>query len=344
MAYHTTARGLVAAMVGSAVLVAAPLPWMIGDTMAEEVVRAQFARPTTIPAPAANALTEARITLGKTLFFDRRLSLSETVACSSCHVPWIGWGDRAARPLNDSGAAMNRRTLPTINLAFHKKYLWDGRTGNLDTQAVGPMTNPGIMGLSEAEIGRRLGAVPGYHPMFETAYPGEPIDAGTAAKAIASFERSLVSDPAPFDDWIAGQDDAIGPEAKRGFALFTGRAGCSACHSGWLFGDDGFHDIGLPNPQDVGRAKQVPGNEKMMFAFRTPSLRDVAVRPPYMHDGSLATLAAVVDFYAEGGIARPSRSDEIRPLTLSAEERNALVVFMKSLTSRQRPFTTPVLP
>ncbi len=253
-----------------------------------------FRRP---PLPAVDTAAAPVMALGKVLFFDRRLSKTGSVACASCHLPSLGGADRVARPFNDGGTLMARRTLPTVNLTEMPRLLGDGRFSSL-----------------------------------ETLIP-------------AAFQRSLVSGRAPFDCWVGGDDTAIGAGAKQGFALFTGRAGCSACRGGWTFSDGGFHDTGLPDTGDLGRGKQVPNSVKMRNAFRTPGLRDVALQPPYRHDGSLPTLTAVVDFYASGDEARPSRADEIKPLTLSPEEHSALVAFLPSLTGRQdAEFTVPVPP
>jgi cytochrome c peroxidase len=152
-----------------------------------------------------------------------------------------------------------------------------------------------------------------------------------------------VSGRAPFDAWIEGNTKAISEEAKRGFVLFNTKGGCAECHSGWNFTDDSFHDIGLASP-DIGRAKQLPGVIKMKYAFKTPNLREIARRGPYMHDGSVATLEAVMDHYNEGGIKRDSLSELIKPLGLSKQECADLVAFMKTLTSDMDPTTVPVLP
>ncbi len=309
-----------------------------------DALREPFRRPTTIPAPPENPLTDAKVILGKTLFFDPLLSGSGTVSCATCHSPLIGWTDRVAKPLNDVGVPMERRTPPTVNLAFGDTFLWDGRSENLDTQATGPMSNPGIMNLPPGEMVRRLGAIAGYRALFAAAFPGEAISPATMARAIAAFERSVVSAPAPFDAWVAGDEGAIPEGAKRGFGLFIGKAACVKCHEGWNFTGGSFHDIGLLDTSDPGRARQVPGVVKLQHAFKTPTLRDVAIRPPYMHDGSLKTLAQVIDFYDTGGVVRPSKAGDVRPLGLSAGEKRDLVDFLLTLTGRPEPFVAPVLP
>jgi cytochrome c peroxidase len=161
---------------------------------------------------------------------------------------------------------------------------------------------------------------------------------------MATFERTIVAAPAPFDRWIEGDESAIDASAKRGFALFNDKAGCANCHQGPSFTDDSFHDIGIAPEDDIGRGRLFPTSVKLMHAFKVPTLRDVARRAPYMHDGSLPTLAAVVDAYDSGGMARPSRSELIHPLGLSADEKRDLIAFLSTLTSDPRPFELPALP
>jgi cytochrome c peroxidase len=176
----------------------------------------------------------------------------------------------------------------------------------------------------------RIGAEGGYAARFNAALPGRPIDLGTVARAVAAFERTLDPGIAPFDRWVAGEEGAITDAAKRGFGLFTGKAACAACHRGWRFTDDDFHDIGITTT-DEGRGREVK-NASLNFAFKTPTLRSVALRAPYMHDGSITTLADVVRHYEKGGIDRPSRSPLMQPIRLTEEERRDLVAFMGTLT------------
>jgi cytochrome c peroxidase len=221
--------------------------------------------------------------------------------------------------------------------------MWDGRLANLEEQALGPIQSPGEMNMPIEQLMQRLGTIPEYKPLFAAAFPAETMSPKTLAKAIATYERTVVSQRAPFDDWIDGNERAISEEAKRGFVLFNTKALCSSCHEGWNFTNDGFQDIGLPS-DDVGRGKFAPGVIKMQHAFKTPGLREITRRSPYMHDGSLATLEQVVDHYDKGGAERPSRSDLMKPLGLSAQEKSDLVSFLKTLTSDLSPTAVPVLP
>jgi cytochrome c peroxidase len=165
----------------------------------------------------------------------------------------------------------------------------------------------------------------------------------TLAEAIATYERTVVSEPAPFDAWIEGNEKAISEEAKRGFVIFNTKAQCSSCHEGWNFTNEGFQDIGLVSA-DVGRGQFLPDVIKMKHAFKTPGLREIARRGPYMHDGSMATLEEVVEHYDRGGVDRPSRSDLMKPLALSSQEKSELVAFLKTLTSNLSPTSVPALP
>jgi cytochrome c peroxidase len=181
-------------------------------------------------------------------------------------------------------------------------------------------------------IEERIRTAPDYVAKFNAALPGKPINVDTIAQAIAAFERTIEPGPAPFDRWIGGDEAAISPAAKRGFAVFTGKAGCSACHSGWRFTDDKFHDIGTTTT-DLGRGGAVK-DESLNYAFKTPTLRSVALRAPYMHNASAATLGDVLKVYEKGGIARPSRSPMLFPLGLTDQERLDLVAFLETLTGK----------
>jgi cytochrome c peroxidase len=199
------------------------------------------------------------------------------------------------------------------------------------------------MNLPIDQLMDRLKGIPEYRPLFEAAFPREGISPQTVAKAIATYERTVVSGRAPFDAWIEGEETVISGEAKRGFVLFNKKGACANCHNGWNFTDDSFHDVGLSD-SDIGRGKQMPTVEKMQHAFKTPGLREIARRGPYMHDGSLPTLEAVIEQYDTGGVSRPSRSDLIRPLALTTQEKSDLVAFLATLTSDMEPTTVPILP
>jgi cytochrome c peroxidase len=192
-------------------------------------------------------------------------------------------------------------------------------------------------------IEERIRAVPEYVAQFNAALPGAAIDLDAIAKAIAAYERTIEPGIAPFDRWIEGDEDAISQSAKRGFVLFNGKAECSLCHSGWRFTNDTFHDIGV-STNDTGRGRAVKDEPLMQYAFKTPTLRSIALRPPFMHDGSAVDLHQVVKHYEKGGIDRPSRSLLIKPLALTDQERRDLISFMETLTGMPEAEALPKLP
>jgi len=191
---------------------------------------------------------------------------------------------------------------------------------------------------------KRLQSIAGYKALFTAAFGDATVSKEKVGMAIADFERTIVSPAAPFDRWLAGDKAAIPASAKRGFALFNGKADCVKCHSGWRFTDDSFHDIGALGA-DVGRATLLPGLESMDHAFKTPTLRDVARRAPYMHDGSEGTLEQVIELYDKGGrVRRPGLATEVHPLKLTAQDKRDLIDFMLTLSSPAQPVVVPSLP
>jgi cytochrome c peroxidase len=262
----------------------------------------------------------------------------------TCHNPALSWGDGLPRAVGHAMKTLRRRTPTVLNLAWGEVFFWDGRADTLEAQALGPITSPDEMNLTGEELLERLHGVGEYRSLFENAYPGEGITLDTVAKAIATFERTLVSAQAPFDRWASGDESAISASAKRGFELFATKARCAECHSGWRFTDDSFHDIGLPD-SDLGRASVLPEIELMQHAFKTPTLRNVARRAPYMHDGSERDLDAVIELYVAGGREkRPSLSTQLEPVDLSRSERRDLIEFLRTLTSEDPIPASPRLP
>jgi cytochrome c peroxidase len=304
--------------------------------------RAQYRRPAQIPFPAGNSLTPAKLRLGRLLFFDPILSGSKTKSCASCHNPGLSWTDGRQRAMGET--LMSRRSPTLLNVAWTPRLGWDGHFRDLETVAAGPITSADVMNLPEAEMVARLAAIPGYAAAFRDVFRAGDITLVRIEAALATFERTIVSARAPFDRWLAGDETAISPQAKRGFALFNGKANCAACHSGWAFTDASFHDIGVGSDDDIGRGRLFPSSVKLRYAFKTPTLRDVARRAPYMHDGSLPTLDAVIALYDRGGVDRPSRADEIRPLGLSDADKSDLIAFLETLSGDPAPVSVPVLP
>jgi cytochrome c peroxidase len=298
-----------------------------------DAIKRDYRRPA--PRPIENQLL---VDLGRALFFDPRISASGKTACASCHFPELGYVVTDAHPLNDSGKPTSRKSQPLIGLGYagNAPVGWDGRSPTLEAQAKASIAT-GSMSMRETEtpvkveaIEERIKSAPDYAAKFNAALPGKPINIDAIAQAVAAFERTLEPGLAPFDRWVSGEVAAIPESAKRGFALFAGKAGCAACHSGWRFTDDQFHDIGTTTT-DQGRGREVK-DAALSFAFKTPTLRSVALRAPYMHNASIATLPDVVRHYERGGIDRPSRSPMLVPVQLTETERLDLVAFMETLT------------
>ena len=299
-------------------------------------VKETYRRPVAIPFPSSNPYSEAKRALGETLFHDTRLSADGTHACATCHDPQKGFSDGRVTAVGVPGRPLARHTPTLWNLAWAGPVFWDGRARSLEEQVAGPIVAPDEMAQPMGALVERLAADKSYARAFANAFPQDPrVSEDNLKKAIATYERTLVSPPTRFDRWTAGDNAAFSAQETEGFRLFTGKAGCANCHSGWAFTDYAFYDIGLES-EDRGRGA-VLRLEAAEHAFKTPSLREAGRRPPYMHDGSLASLADVVRHYAGGIAERPSRPPDLRKLSLSADEQADLVAFLATLTSEGDP-------
>lgn len=269
------------------------------------------------------------IELGRQLFFDPRLSKGDQFSCASCHVPELGFSDAQATSVGVSGTRLSRNTPHLFNLEPQGLMFWDGRAQGLAEQALGPISAPLEMGLPLGTLTAKLGEVPGYRDRFDRLFD-DGLTAKNIALALAAFERTLLSNNAPLDRYLAGQKDALSPAQKRGMALFAGKARCHLCHSGPNLTDNGFHNVGLDSP-DLGRyaLTKVAVNRG---AFKTPGLRNVELTAPYMHNGSLKTLRQVIEFYDQGGAGHPNTSPMIEPLNLSEAEKADLLAFLNALS------------
>lgn len=305
--------------------------------------RSDFRRPDEIPFPADNLYTSEKAALGKALFFDARLSGAENMTCASCHNPSFGWEVPVKTAVGSLNTRLARRAPTILNAAWIKPFFWDGRAETAEQQAKGPIENPVEMNLPLPAAVARLSAIDGYKKWFARVYPDEGVTPDTIVKSIATFERTIVASHSPFDSWVEGDETALTEAQKRGFALFVGKANCISCHAGWNFTDNKFHDTGLPG-SDPGRSRIELGNLHAQHAFKTPTLRDIGQRAPYMHDGELATLNEVVAHYVAGGEDRPSRDPLIGPLDLSDSDASDLVAFLNSLTGTRQVVPMPVLP
>ena len=291
--------------------------------------------------PDDNPLTSEKIALGKQLFWDKRWSRNGTVACVTCHDPGHGWADPRRVSLRFDGTPTPRHSPTLVNRLFSDTQQWAGTRTSLEDQAARASDQ------SPELLVKNLGPIRGYQEQFQKVF-GTGVTPEGVARAIAAYERTILSGNSPFDRFGAGDAAALSPGARRGLGLFRGKAGCAPCHAGFNFTDESYHNLGVGMDRetpDLGRFT-VTKVESQKGAFKTPTLRDVARRPPYMHDGSLATLADVVAFYNRGGLANPWRSAAVAPLGLTAEEERDLVAFLEALTGEVAAEVTspPALP
>lgn len=303
----------------------------------------EFVRPSHLVFPEEARYTPQITALGKMLFFDPRLSGNQTMACASCHNPSFGWESPVPNAIGAMNVLLARHTPTLENLIEAEHFTWDGGGGSLEEQAVQPITSAAEMSSDFPTIVARLSDIEGYREAFAIAFPKGGITRETLLHALATFLRTVQSGWSPFDEWVAGNPIAITREAKRGFDLFTGKARCVDCHEGWAFTDRQFHDIGLPT-RDPGRAGVDPDWPEGSVAFKTPGLRNIVLRAPYMHNGSLATLNAVIAHYNHGGVRDPNRAIEIVPLGLTDAEISDLIAFLETLTATGPAVSAPRLP
>ncbi len=294
--------------------------------------------------PEDNVMSDDKVALGKLLYFDPRLSKDNTVACASCHIPYHGFADPHRTSAGVGGKLGGRNSPTVLNRLFSVEQFWDGRAKDLETQVKGPLTNPVEMTMSSHDaVVARVKAVKGYLPLFAKTFGDQQIDIDRIAKAIAAYERTIVTGNSASDRYQAGDKDALSPAAVRGLALFTGKANCQVCHAGFNFTDESYQNIGVgmdkPKP-DLGRYDQTHKDEDK-GRFKTPTLRNIVQSAPYMHDGSEGTLSAVVEFYNQGGVPNPNLSKEIKPLNLTVEEKRDLVAFLEALTGEVQNIRPP---
>ena len=293
-----------------------------------------------VPIPEDNPMTDEKIELGKQLFFDPRLSGDDSLSCMSCHLPNEGFGDGLATFIGfeDFEGARNSQTI--INSAFYKELFWDGRAASLEEQALGPIQDPGEMNLSLDELVKKLNEVPEYVEAFQDVFESD-ITPDTVAKALAAFQRTIVITDTAFDRYLQGDDDAINAEAKEGMKLFVDKSGCISCHNGPLLSNNDYHNTGLSG--DDGRYA-VTDDEADKGKFRTPGLRGASHTAPFMHDGSLATLEDVVNYYNAGGGGDANKDPLKKPLGLTPEEVKQLVAFLESMSGEVPEVSIPSLP
>jgi cytochrome c peroxidase len=300
-------------------------------------LKAKFRRPAAIPFPASNPFSEARRALGERLFNDRSLSADGSISCATCHEWTKGFADARVSAVGVPGRPLKRHTPTLWNLAWAVDVFWDGRARSLEEQVAGPIVAPDEMAQPIAPLVTRLAADQSYARAFEQVFRSRPaVTEENLKKALATYVRTLVSPDTRFDRWVAGEEGALDAQEIAGFRLFTGKAGCANCHSGWAFTDYAFHDIGLPG-DDRGRGA-VLRLPKAEHAFKTPTLREIGRSAPYMHDGSLASLGEVLRHYNQGIVERETLSPDLRRKPdLSVDEEAALIAFLGTLTSKDDP-------
>lgn len=326
-----------------------------------------------LSAPIDNPLTEEKALLGKKLFFDKRLSLNNTLSCAMCHIPEQGFGSYELKTSVGLEGRSLKRNAPTLyNIAFMKKLFHDAREDSLEWQVWSPLLKKNEMANpSFSYLVNKLNNIDKYKTAFETVFPDEGISVVNIGKAIASYERTLSSASSKFDQWFySNEKEALSKEQKKGYELFVGKAGCVSCHvvgqDFAVFSDQALHNTGvgfkqsMHSDEDTIRVQISPGeyadiekkiidsvsgviendlglyeitqDPKDRWKYRTPTLRNIAITAPYMHNGSLLSLKDVVNFYNNGGVENPLLSPLIKPLNLTEQEKNQLIEFLKSLT------------
>jgi cytochrome c peroxidase len=304
--------------------------------------------PAEVPTPDDNPLTKEKIELGKMLFFDPRLSGDGNMSCGTCHSPLFGWSDGQATARGHKSMVLGRASPVITNTAYNDIQMWDGREQTLEDQSIGPMRNSAEMNMDIPKLVQFLKSSD-YQQHFKNAFGSDEIGVEQIAKALASFERTVVSRNSPFDAWVRGDKNALTEQQIRGFKVFVDpqKGNCAVCHSAPNFTDNGFHNLGLAsygkeNP-DLGRYTQRP-LKLMKGAFKTPTIRDITLSAPYFHDGSANTLDEVVEHYAKGGVVKDNLSPNMKALNLTEQEKLDLVAFMESLTTPRKEFVLPILP
>jgi len=323
-----------------------------------------------VPVPAGNPQTPEKIELGKTLFFDRRLSGDGTTSCASCHSPEQGFADGQAISLSYPTTRNWRNAQTLVNVAWQKRLFHDGRSGSLEEQALFPLMSAFEMNQNLDFVEEELRSVPEYVAMFERAFGSPDVTRERIGMALAAFERTLVSRETPLDRFLGGDESALSAAAREGYALFTGKGKCSTCHAGGNLADDGFHALNVPESPEFERDPRVAATRRFVGkvsgyedyralaedpgrflvtkekrdwkAFRTPTLREISRTAPYMHNGIFATLEEVIAFVDRGG---GEGNPSLQPLKLTEAERQALRTFLaEALTGPEIVVTFPQVP
>jgi cytochrome c peroxidase len=283
--------------------------------------------------PEDNPYSPARVELGKVLFFDGRLSANGVVSCAFCHQPDHAFSAGTPLSIGVDGKPGVRHAQTLINRGWGKSQFWDGRAPTLEAQIVSPITNPDEMGMTPAGVVQRIRSIKGYAPLFAAAFGDSTIDFDRIAKAISAFERTIVSGNSAYDRYVAGDKTALTKQQRDGLDFFNKKGECAECHKGPNFSDEKFSNIGVgmdkanPDPGRFATTKK----QGDLGRFKTPTLRELAHRAPYLHDGSAKTLSEVLDIYAKGGLPNPHLDTRLAPFYLDEETKRALLAFLDSL-------------
>jgi len=308
--------------------------------------------------PADNPPTPEKVELGKLLFFDPRLSQSGQIACASCHDPELGWADGRQLAFGHKRRRGKRNAMTVLNSAFYEELFWDGRAESLEHQVLFPIQDQAEMNMDLGRAIARLQASSDYPAMFKAAFGSEGISQARVQKALAAFERTIVSRKSAFDRFVEGDSAALTDLQLRGLHIFRTKARCVNCHHGPLFSDNRFHNLGQSNfgrpSEDLGRYL-VTGDTADVGKFRTPSLRDVVFTGPYLHSGNIAELPEILDLYergmpqilpknVEGHPLYPKKSDLLHPLPLTKKDKASLLAFLDAISRRPYRVNPPELP
>lgn len=322
---------------------------LISSALSATADMSKWLRPAEVPQPKDNKLTPERIELGKLLYFDTRLSANGKINCATCHHPKRGWTD--LEPVSKAiGAGRGPRNSPTLlNTAYGKRQFWDGRARTLEKQALGPIEADVEMNMPLEVLIPKLNKIEGYTKLFKQAYPKSngKITKKYLAKAIASFERTVLSTTAPFDKYAMGDDKAISKQEKEGFELFTNKAHCVDCHDSFNFSDGSFHNIGLNDGELQGKelGRYLTKRRATWYGvFKTPTLRDISKSAPYFHDGSVKTLHEATSICSSGGRYKnnvKNKSTYIVDRNVTETEVNKIVEFLKTLSGPDMKLKIP---
>ena len=289
-----------------------------------------------LPAiPAYNTLSKEKVELGRLLFDDKRLSADGMISCASCHIKKYAYSDTVPISAGIHGKKDKRNAYGLVNVAYQKSLFMEGGIPNLELQSLAPFLNENEMGFELNHAVERVGGDEIYQKLSKAAFDTDSIDARIIAFSLAAFQRTLLSSGSRYDQFLQGDSTSLSSEERAGKDLFfSSRTQCSTCHSGFLFTDQEYYNIGLDSTVvDEGRVA-ITQSKKDLGKFKTPSLRNVALTGPYMHDGSIKTLEEVIEFYNSGGYDHPNKDSRIKPLQLSEEEKSKLISFLRTLTDR----------